>query len=134
MDIERIRDFFYNDFYAYDSGARIVSAKEGEAVCSLELTSCHNNAGGGVQGGVIFTLADFAFAVAANCGGRLTVSLTSNITFINQPKGKTLTAHARERAGKKTVCFYDVSVTDELDTTIAQVGITGYRKDVTLNF
>lgn len=134
MDIDRIREFFENDVFATQAGAKIVSASSGEAVCSLILNKSHSNAGGAVQGGVIFTLADFAFAVAANCGGKLTVSLSNNITFINQPKGKILNAHAQESVGKGRICFYNVSVTDELNTPVAQMSVTGYKKDIAINF
>jgi len=39
------------------------------AICSLTLEAKHKNALGAVMGGVYFTLADFAFAVASNWQG-----------------------------------------------------------------
>lgn len=54
----------------------------------------HLNAAGTVQGGALFTLADFAFAVAANAGGVLTVSLQNSISFLRAAKPARLTARA----------------------------------------
>ncbi|MEG2377515.1 MAG: PaaI family thioesterase, partial [Clostridia bacterium] len=105
------------------------SADIGDAVCSVNIQGRHENAGGAVQGGVIFTLADFAFAVAANCGGGLVVSLSSSISFIGQPHGASIAAHAKLRAETSRICFYDVDVTDSAGTLIARVDVTGYKKN-----
>ena len=48
----------------------------------MEIKDFHKNALDGVQGGAIFTLADFAFAVASNQDGAATVSLSNNITCL----------------------------------------------------
>ena len=89
MDIDAIREKFKKDIYATEStGAVIDEVGENYAVCSLDLNGSHRNAVGAVMGGVMFTLADFAFAVAANSGGRTVVTLTSSISFISGVKGK----------------------------------------------
>lgn len=64
--IEEIREFFSHDLYAYDTGAYIEEVGDRYAKISLTLTERHRNAVGGVMGGVYFTIADFAFAVASN--------------------------------------------------------------------
>lgn len=78
MNLEEARKFFAADAFAVNrAGAVIDEVGDGFARCSMEYGKEHLNAAGSVMGGAIFTLADFAFAVAANCGGRMTVSLTS---------------------------------------------------------
>ncbi len=63
-DLER---FFSNDVYATQvTKCRIVEGWKGHGVAELDIEDMHRNALGAVMGGVIFTLADFAFAIASN--------------------------------------------------------------------
>lgn len=64
--LKQIQKVFSNDRFATDNGAVIEQADEGYAKCWLEIQPHHLNAAGTVMGGAIFTLADFAFAVASN--------------------------------------------------------------------
>ena len=49
------------------------------------------NAKGGVHGGTIYSLADFAFAVSSNLGGKLCVTLDANVTYFRPAKDTTPT-------------------------------------------
>ena len=109
-------------------GAEILEAEPGRARCALTLVPGHRNAAGGVMGGVIFTLADFAFAVAANCQRMETVSLTSQITYLNRAKGERLFASAACVKMGKNTCYYTIDVTDDLGNQVAQVTTTGFRR------
>lgn len=126
--IEQIRAFFQNDHFATESGAFIELVEDGLARCSMVLTPHHKNAAGGIMGGAIFTLADFAFAVASNWQGTLHVSRTSQITFLGTAKGGQLIATARRVKEGRTTCYYLVEITDELGTQIAYVTIDGFLK------
>ena len=130
--LEGIRKFFQADRYAMFSGAEIESAGEGAAVCTMEVKDLHLNAGNVVQGGAIFTLADFAFAVASNSGGVFTMSLNNSISFLRSPKGKMLKAEAKPVSRGKTIAVYEVKVTDELDTLVAVMTVNGYVKGTPL--
>lgn len=125
-DLQSIRDFFQNDRFAADAGAVIDWVKPGEAQCSLDIGPQHKNAAGILQGGVSFTLADFAFAVAANVTHPVTVSLNNQIAFLHPPKGAKLIATAKEISAGKTTCYYEVDVMDELKTSVAHMTVTGY--------
>ena len=128
MNLDETREFFKADRFAVEAaGAVIEDAREGFSRCSLELKPVHRNAAGAVMGGAIFTLADFAFAVAANCGGgAITVSLNSQITYLSGVKGVKLIAEANCVRQGKTTCYYRVTVSDELGTQVAEVVTTGY--------
>ena len=79
------------------------------------------------MGGVYFTLADFAFAVAANWENMGCVSLHSDISFLGAAKGKKLIAKAVcVKDGKSTAC-YRIDVTDDLGNLTATVTATGYH-------
>jgi acyl-CoA thioesterase len=88
--------FFENDRFAAHCGAKLIDVDQGRAVARLDIEPQHFNAAGGVQGGAIFTLCDFAFAAAINSHGSLTVGVSSSIQYFSQPKGAYITAIARE--------------------------------------
>ncbi|MBP5492380.1 MAG: PaaI family thioesterase [Clostridiales bacterium] len=129
-DLEWARRTFANDRFATEA-AGVIIEEAGDQVCrcSMKITPVHKNAAGGVMGGAIFTLADLTFAVAANFGGRMTVSISSNISFIGACKGDTLYSTARCIKAGRSTCFYEIDVVDDLGTKIAIVTITGFVKD-----
>lgn len=92
--LNEVRDFFANDRFATDNGAVIEEVGENSATVSMTIEDHHRNAVGIVMGGAIFTLADFAFAVASNHENPGTVSLSANITFLKASKGSKLIAKA----------------------------------------
>ena len=126
MELETIRAFFTGDRFAVENGMAIEQAVPGEAVCSMTLTPHHRNAKNAVMGGAIFTLADFAFAVAANWNRPLHVSLTSQITYLTTAKGSRLTAEARCLKDGRSTCYYEIQVHDDLGRLIAHVTTNGF--------
>lgn len=126
MDQAALKAFFEKDRYAKACGIQIDEMAPGRAVCSFEIEDHHLNAGHAVQGGAIFTLADFTFAVAANGEVENTVSLENQITFMHSTKGKRLIATAYKVSTARQMQFYQVDVTDELGKPIARMSVTGY--------
>lgn len=125
--MEEVRKIFEGDRFATENGAVIDEVGDRSATCSLLITDSHRNAMGAVMGGVYFTLADFAFAVAANWENMGCVSLHSDISFLGAAKGKKLIAKAVcVKDGKSTAC-YRVEVTDDLGNLTATVTTTGYH-------
>jgi len=123
--LDEARAFFAQDRFATCNGAVIEEIGEAHAVCSLTIGENHCNAMGNVMGGVVFMLADFAFAVVSNFGRRPTVSASSQITFLRTAKGKKLTARAELiREGRSSV-YSEVSVMDEPGNLIARVTANG---------
>ena len=127
--IEELREFFEADRFAAEMGAVITECGEGGATVEMDAGPRHLNAAGTVQGGALFTLADFAFAVAANAGGVPTVSLQNSISFLHAVKPGRLTARAERVSETRRSCCYDASVTDEAGTLTARLSVTGYRRD-----
>ena len=125
--LSQLREKFVNDLYVSRGlEATIDEAACGYAKCSMVILPHHCNALGIPMGGVLFTLADFAFAVASNQNGRQVVTQASQITFLTPARGNRLQAIARQIREGKTTCFYQVTVTDELGTEAAFVTINGY--------
>lgn len=125
--LEDTRRIFEGDRFAIENGAVIEEIGDHSATCSLTVTDSHRNAMGAVMGGVYFTLADFAFAVAANREAMGCVSLRSDISFLCPAKGKKLIAKAVcLKDGRSTAC-YRVDVTDDAGNLTAVVTVTGYH-------
>lgn len=126
-DLEQARSFFANDRYATEATGAIIDAVAPHyAKIRLTLEDRHRNAMGAVMGGALFTLADFAFAVASNWQGTPTVSLTSQISYLNSPKGSQLFAEAECIKSGRSTCCYHIRITDDLDTLAAEVTTTGF--------
>ena len=124
--LEEVRKIFEGDRFATENGAVIEEIGDHSSTCSLLITPKHRNAMGAVMGGTYFTLADFAFAVAANWENMGCVSLHSDISFLGAAKGEKLIAKAVcIKNGKKTAC-YRIDVTDDLGNLTATVTTTGY--------
>lgn len=136
MDDQKLKDFFVHDEFARQNGITIVEVREGYARTRVTLGPRHLNAGGGVQGGVLFTLADLAFAVATNSHGTLTVTTTANITFVRSAGvGAVITAEAQEVVDHRRLPFCEVRITDDEGQLLAVFTASGYRKEgVTLPF
>lgn len=127
--IEELREFFEADRFAAEMGAVITECGEGGATVEMDAGRGTSTPPGTVQGGALFTLADFAFAVAANAGGVPTVSLQNSISFLHAVKPGRLTARAERVSETRRTCCYDVSVTDEAGNLTARMSVTGYRRD-----
>lgn len=126
--LEEIRRRFKNDHFATEAtGIVIDSAEPGRAVCSLVLEKRHMNENNVPMGGAVFTLADFACAIAANgCSEKKTVSQNVSITFLTPAKGKRLIAEASCLREGRSTALYTVDVRDEVGTYVAHASVNGY--------
>ena len=125
--VESAREFFYKDKYAVMTGVTLDELTEDEAICSLEITDDHRNAYGGVMGGVMFTLADFAFAVLSNQIHQLTVAQQVDIHYLSAPKGEKLFANATCRKSGRTSSIINVDISDDTGRDVAQFIGTGFK-------
>ena len=129
MELEKIRERFSEDLYAVEAtGITIVEASDCASVCELTLDRRHKNAMGGVMGGAVFTLCDFAYAVASNGLDKpYSMTLSASISFFAQPKGQKLTARASCVKDGGHTCFYRIDVSDDAGVSVAQAVFTGYK-------
>jgi acyl-CoA thioesterase len=93
-------------------GIELVDYGTGWARARLTVRDDMVNGHGICHGGVIFSLADTAFACACNSWGPVTVAAGADITFVAPGRtGDLLTAEARVRARYGRSGIYDVTVT-----------------------
>jgi acyl-CoA thioesterase len=126
FDLRQFQDFFTGDRFAVNAGIVIESVAENSVRCSMRVTKEHLNAGGVVQGGAIFTLADFAFAVHSNrdyvrgAEGGITVAQSCAISFLKPARGERLEAATACLSKGKTMSVYRVTVTDDQGAPVAE--------------
>ena len=125
--IEEARAFFSGDRFATENGITLDELDDEHAVTSMTLSPRHRNAFGGVMGGAIFTLADFAFAALTNDRERVTVAQQVSISFLSAAKGARIVATARYRKDGRNSCVVNVDVTDDKGRDIAQFVGTGFK-------
>jgi acyl-CoA thioesterase len=131
-NLEKIRHFFKADRWASGAGIVIDSANDETVQCSMEIQDIHRNAGGAVQGGAIFTLADLAFAVHCNlelASGEdrgITVGQSCSISFLKSSRGTRLIARSCRLSRGKSISVYRISISDDLGTPIAEMLGNGF--------
>ena len=130
--MEEIKEFFKRDQFARLAGIELVSVAPGHAVARMPVQPQHRNAIGGVQGGAIFTLADFAFAAASNTRGNIAVAINVSITFMKSVTTGVLQAEAHEVSHNPKLGAYTVNITDDHQALVAVFQGLAYRKSQTL--
>jgi acyl-CoA thioesterase len=96
-----LRSFFGGDRFAARNGIELLELEEGRALARLTVSGEHLNAAGVVQGGAVFTLADFAFAAASNSRGNVALAIEAHVTFLRAVREGVLLAEAREESGSR---------------------------------
>ncbi len=131
--METIKRFFKNDKFAERNDIELVSVEPGLARARMTLQPHHLNGYGTVQGGAIFTLADFAFAAASNSHGTVAVAINVSISFLKAAKTGILWAEARELSKNFKLGSYTVEVKDEAGDLVAIFQGMVYRKSETIS-
>ena len=111
---------FAPDRASQSLGMRIVAIAPRACTVAMTVRGDMTNGHAICHGGLIFTLADSAFAFACNSAGEPTVAASGSIDFLSPAReGDELTATARElwRGGRSGI--YDVIVTNQAGATIA---------------
>ena len=113
---EKAQKVFAADRYATElSGIEIASVGDHEACCTLTLADKHCNARGVAMGGVLYTMADFAAAIAANsdCLEEVLhwVSLDATAHYLTPaPTGTSVKAVCRALKQGRTTALYQTII------------------------
>ncbi|WGW04649.1 hydroxyphenylacetyl-CoA thioesterase PaaI [Tropicibacter oceani] len=110
-----------NDKASQWLGLRLTHVDEGTATLEMTVQDHHCNGHGICHGGFTFTLADSAFAFACNSRNQNTVAQHNLISYLAPgQKGDTLTATATEVSLQGRSGIYDITVTRQDGTKIAE--------------
>ena len=126
--MDAVRKYLEGDRYARLCDISLLEVQPGNARARMVLSDKHLNGYGNVQGGAIFTLADYAFAAASNAHGTVAVGINVNISFVKAARTGTLTAIASETSRNTKLATYTVNVTDDAGSLVAIFSGMVYRK------
>jgi acyl-CoA thioesterase len=126
--MQKVIEYFQQDQFARLVNAELVSVTPGSARAKMSIQPHHLNAYKTVQGGAIFTLADYAFAAASNAHGTVAVGINVSISYMKAAKGGTLWAEARELTRNARLASYTVDVRDDAGDLVAVFQGMVYRK------
>jgi acyl-CoA thioesterase len=126
--LENLGRYFKNDRFAERANIELLSISAGHARAKMTLHPHHLNGYSTVQGGAIFTLADFAFAAASNSHGNVAVAINVSISFMKAARTGTLWAEAREISKNFKLGSYTVEVKDDQQELVALFQGMVYRK------
>ncbi|MCR5204533.1 MAG: PaaI family thioesterase [Lachnospiraceae bacterium] len=125
--LKEAQEYFKGDIFATENGMVIDELGEDRVCCSMTLNEHHHNANGGIMGGVIFTLGDFAFAVLSNNIHRPTVAQQVSINYLGAPKGNILKAEALVKKTGRSSSIINVDISDGEGRAVAQFIGTGFK-------
>lgn len=128
-DKELIKNYFKNDRFVELAGIKIEEIGEEFVTVSAEIDQRHLNANGFVQGGMLYTLADFAFAVLGNYLHPVTVTQGGQIQYVRAVQAKKIKATATEkiRSGHNTIC--DVTIENDGGEIVCLCRFNGFVKE-----
>lgn len=133
--MEKVKQFFSeHDLFAKHAGLELMDAEPGYAKVKMAIHPYHLNGVKTVHGGAIFTLADFAFAVASNSHGRVAMGVNGNISYMKAATTGTLYAEARETSRNHKLGHYTVNIYDDQQELVAIFQGMVYRKEVEIVF
>lgn len=127
--MQQIKQFFTNeDKFARHCGIELLEVGSGWAKARMRIEPHHLNGARTVHGGAIFTLADFAFAVASNSHGQLAMGINTSVSFVKAATQGSLYAEAREQSKNPKLAAYSVLISDDAGDTVAIFQGMVYRK------
>jgi len=118
---EKVKEHIYKYDRLFEFlDAEITDMGEGFSEVKMQVQDRHLNSAEVCHGGVIFTLADLAFALASNSYGSLALAINAHISFIKPVKvGDVLIARAEEFSRGKTLATYHVTVKKDTGDKVA---------------
>lgn len=118
------------DPYANWLGATVEAIEPGYSRVSLVVTEAMLNFHGMTHGGLLFSLADIAFAAASNSHGQIAVALNVATSFLRVTGvGDHLVAEAKEVHRGGATALYDIVITEKkTEQLVAKSQATVYRK------
>ena len=132
MTLDEIKEYLNTrDRFCVANDMKITVLSEGYAEAEMPVSDNKLNGLDVVQGGAIYTLADFAFAGASNANkdDRRCIGSATSINYIRPGTGSKLKAVAKIiHAGKKT-CLSSVEVFNDQNKLVATATFQGFMLD-----
>jgi acyl-CoA thioesterase len=111
-------------------GLELVAVSPGECTCRMTVREEMVNGFGVSHGGIVFSLADSAFAFACNSSGFVTVSIENSIRYPAAiHPGDILTATVKEVGSSKRLGYFAGEVTNQEGTVVGLFTGTSFRTE-----
>lgn len=124
--LEKYKQHFANDQFAQSNGIKLIDAKPGYAKTQVEIKPNHLNGAGVIHGGLLFTLADFAVAVATNTYQKVSLTINSDISYFAAAKCGIITAEAKELSRSNRLSTCNVDILDDNNKLLSSARMTVY--------
>jgi acyl-CoA thioesterase len=116
------------DAFSQWLGIEVLNVRVGYAEVRMTVREEMVNGFGTSHGGIVFSLADTAFAFAINAVGTLSVAVDCTVSFpVAVRPGDVLTAIGVEESVSAKLSFCSVTVRNQLGTVVGHFRGTGYR-------
>lgn len=127
---EVVEGMLARDRFSAWLGIEVVSVEAGASTCRMTVREEMVNGFGVSHGGVVFSLADSAFAFACNSSGFVTVSIENSIRYPAAiHPGDVLTAVVRQVGGSNRLGYFGGEVTNQNNKVVGLFTGTSYRTD-----
>lgn len=129
MKEELTRQFFENDQFAKTLEIEIRSIDNQSSEVGVSVKKEYLNANGCVQGGMLYTVADFAFAVLTNYLHPMTVTQGGHIQYLRPAYTQKIKAVAKETARNGHNCVGEVILYGDAEEILCVCNFTGFVKE-----
>ncbi len=128
-DLKRIKDTLQeNDHFINRLGITIDELREGSCKASMILDGSHRNRNNFVNGGALYTLADFAAACAASSYGYKVTTISGAVNYLTGVAGiDEIFAYAHVIKFGKRIIDIDVSLNDSEGNLYMQCSLTFFN-------
>ena len=127
QELQELREFFSGDKFAEMTGCHIEEAGDDYSICTMKVTDMHRNAFGGIMGGAMVTLADYAAAVVSNRPGKYTTANSMNTTFVGNSKDSLMIAEAKLLRDGRSTNYVEIKIKDSTGKPLAFVTSLGFH-------
>lgn len=132
--MENYIEYFKRDRFAAFNGIELAENKPGYAKTRVKIGPDHLNGVGVVHGGLLFTLADFAFAAAVNAYGFVTLSISSSISYFHKSSEGIIFAEAKVVSRSNRIIHCDITILHDSRILLANFKGTGYITKQEISF
>jgi acyl-CoA thioesterase len=127
---EVVEGMLARDRFSAWLGLELVAVEAGTCTCRMTVREEMVNGFGVSHGGVVFSLADSAFAFACNSSGFITVSIENSIRYPAAiHPGDVLTATVKQAGGSSRLGYFVGEVTNQNDKVVGLFTGTSYRTE-----
>lgn len=126
---EEMTAIFSQDPFAKALNMRLLEWENGYAKTAVTITEEMLNFHNAAHGGLVFALADYAFAVASNSHGQVAVGINTNMSYVEAAAlGEELICTAKEVNNNGRLAIYTMEVRGTNDNLKAKMEGMVYRK------